>query len=55
MRERVLKGLAGVHPAVHEDRLGRDERIRDERVYDLRDLLWAAEPANRYARGELRA
>jgi hypothetical protein len=39
-----LKRLAGVHPAVHGDRLSRDKRVRDERVYDLRDLLWASEP-----------
>ena len=50
-----MKGLAGVHPAVHGDRLGRNERARHERVYDLCYLRGATEPADRHARGELLA
>ncbi len=51
----LLKGLAGVHPAALGDRLVRNERVRNERVYDLCYLRRATESADRHARGELLA
>lgn len=51
----MLEELAGMHPAVHADRLRRNEPVRYERVYDLRYPLGLSEPADRHSCDELLA